>query len=303
MEIRTVTGRRKGGALRLLALAVGLALGGTGSVSAATAACAALEAPDSAFEMGAPFEVIDGRIYLQAMVNGRGPFRFALDTGASGMGRADASLVSTLGLKPERPVLNSDGVTTAEAQTVGLESLEVGGLSRKGLRVITKDYNSRMSPEAAFAGIVAREFFADGLMVIDYPRKVVRFTRALELRLDQHGVLAYEKPFRVPVAIGNVHTTGNLDTGANVAFVFPKSLYDEISAAPTETAGVGQLTNGPVKTERAVVHGPFRIGSAELADVEVRISDKYPELLVGAHALRNFSVIIDQRSRSIALCR
>jgi hypothetical protein len=35
-----------------------------------------------------PFESVDGRIYVQARVNGREPYRFAVDTGASGIGRA-----------------------------------------------------------------------------------------------------------------------------------------------------------------------------------------------------------------------
>ena len=67
---------------------------------AATAACRAAKAPRQAFTMRVPFEVIDGRIYIQATVNDRGPFKFAVDTGASGLGRADTSLVSILGLKP-----------------------------------------------------------------------------------------------------------------------------------------------------------------------------------------------------------
>ena len=293
----------KAGVLHSLALMVGLALGAAGSARAAHPACAALDAPDGAFDMRVPFEVIAGRIYLQATVDGRGPFRFALDTGASGFGRADASLVSALGLATDKPALNSDGVSTAEAQTVVLASLDVGGLSRKDLRVITRDYNSRMSPDAAFSGIVAREFFADGLLVIDYPRKTVAFARSLSLSPDQPGVLVYEKAFRMPVTIGAVHATGNLDTGANVAFVLPRALYDQVSSGPTEQAGTGHLANGEVQTERAVVAGPFRIGEVELTDMEVRVSDRYPELLVGAHALQRFSVLIDQRSRSVALCR
>lgn len=297
-----MTARPRAGVVRALALATGLALGAP-ALAGASPACAALDAPSHVFDMQVPFEVVDGRIYLQAKVNDRGPFRFALDTGASGFGRADASLVSTLGLKSEKPTLNSDGVSTAEAETVGLASLDVGGLTRRELRVITRDYNSRMSPEAAFSGIVAREFFADGLLVIDYRRKRISFAKALALHPDQAGVLTYEKAFRVPVTIGSVRTLGNLDTGANVAFVLPRALYDQVSAAPTEKAGTGELSNGQVQTERAVVHGPFRVGSGELADVEVRISDRYPELVVGALALRCFWVRIDQRSWRVALCR
>lgn len=250
-----------------------------------------------------PFEVVDGRIYVQARVNGRGPFRFAVDTGASGVARADASLVGALGLGVQGQAKTSDGVQTASVDTTHLDSLELGGLARRDLDVITRDYSSRKSPESAFAGIIAREFFADGLLVIDYPRKTLSFSRTRALPPAANNVLTYERAFRVPVSIGALQTEGNLDTGANVSFVLPRSLYDQVAAGPLERAGSGQLTNGNIETRRATIHGPFRIGGARLSDVEVRVADRFPELLVGAHALEGFVLMIDQRSKSIALCK
>jgi len=286
----------------LMALCASTAVA-TEAAHATTPACQAVAAPKEAFEMQVPFEVIDGRIYLQARVNGRGPFKFAVDTGASGIGRADSSLVSDLGLALQRPTLNSDGVKTTEADTTRIESLSIGGMAKHDLQVITRDYNSRMSPEAAFAGIVARDFFGDGLLIIDYPRKVLSFSKSLSLDPKHQGVLRYERPFRVPVSIGALQTEGNLDTGANVTFVMPQALFDKVVATPAEPAGKGQLANTQIETKRATVRGPFRIGGATVSGVEVRISDEYPELLVGAHILKNYAVLIDQRSKSVTLCQ
>lgn len=252
--------------------------------------------------MQIPFDVVDGRIHVQARVNGRGPFRFAVDTGASGWGRADATLVTALDLKMQTPTTTSDGVQTAPVATVHLDSLELGGISRKNLNVITRDYDSHMSPGAAFSGIIGREFFADGLLIIDYPARTLSFSRKLSLPPTGKNVLAYERAFRVPVSIGKTQTEGNLDTGANVTFVMPKSLFERVSEAPLEAAGQGRLANSRIATRRATVRGPFRIGGVSLANVPVRVSDRYPELLVGAHALQHFVVMIDQRSRHVALC-
>jgi predicted aspartyl protease len=265
-------------------------------------ACKLVGAPARDFESRVPFEVVDGRIYVQARVNGRGPFRFAVDTGASGWGRADTTLVSALHLKAGALATTSDGVQKAQVATVHLDSLEVGGVSRKDLEVIARDYDSRMSPDAAFSGIIGREFFADGLLIIDYPERTLSFSRTLSLSPAGPNVLRYERAFRVPVSIGEVRTEGNLDTGANVAFVLPKSLFKRVSDAPLQHAGAGRLTNSRIETMRATVRGPFRIGGVSLSDVPVRVSDRYPELLVGAHALQHFVFMIDQRSRSIALC-
>jgi hypothetical protein len=265
-------------------------------------ACRVAVAPQRDFVMRIPFEAVDGRIYVQAKVDGRGPFRFAVDTGASGLGRADSSLVSTLGLKIEGATTNSDGMNTAQIDTTTFHSLDVGGLVRNDMAVPTRDYNGRMAPEAAFAGIVARDFFSDGLLAIDYPGKTIAFSRKLALSPGQDGALSYERPFRIPVSIGSVRTEGNLDTGADVAFVLPRSLFDEVRGTPLQEAGHGQLPNTRIETARSTVAGPFRIGRVTLRDVEVRVSERYPELLVGAHALRDSVVLIDQRSKTVAVC-
>ncbi|GAB3347361.1 aspartyl protease family protein [Lysobacter tyrosinilyticus] len=271
--------------------------------AAAHDACRLSKAAETDALVHAPFEVVDGRIYVQARVNGGGPYRFAVDTGASGMARADASLVSALGLTLQGQASSSDGVQTATVETTHLAALELGGLARHDLDVITRDYSSRKAPEAAFSGIIAREFFADGLLVIDYPRKVLTFNRSHALSPTDRNVLSYERAFRVPISIGGVQAQGSLDTGANVSFVLPQALYAKVAAGTLEQAGHGQLTNGEIETQRATIHGPFQIGGISVSDVEVRVADRFPELLVGAHVLQNFVLIIDQRSKTIALCR
>ena len=264
--------------------------------------CQLARAPGTGSEMKIPFDVVDGRIYVQAQVDGRGPFRFAVDTGASGWGRADSSLVAALHLEMGKPATTSDDVEATQVATVHLDSLALGRLSRRNLDVIARDYDSHMPPAAAFSGIIGREFFADGLLIIDYPGRTLSFSRKLSLPPAGKNVLKYERAFRVPVSIGEVQTEGNLDTGADVTFVVPKRLFETISDAPLEPAGMGRLTNSRIQTMRATVRGPFRIGGASLSNVEVRVSDRYPELLVGAHALEHYVVMIDQRSKSIALC-
>lgn len=265
-------------------------------------ACALADGLPTEALVHVPFETVDGRIYVQVLVNGRGPFRFAVDTGASGMARADISLVTLLGLSMHGDAITSDGVKSAEVETTRLESLELGSLARHNLDVIARDYNSRNAPDAAFSGIIAREFFSDGLLVIDYPRKTLSFSRTRRLPVSGNNVLGYERAFRVPVSIGELQTVGHLDTGANISFVLPQALYERVASGPLEQAGRAQLTNGQIDIQRATVHGPFRVGELSVSDVEVRVSAQFPELLVGAHALQQTVVLIDQRSKTVAVC-
>lgn len=283
-----------------------IALSGMGRAHASAArqdACGLTDIPEAEVAMRIPFEVVDGRIYVQARINGQGPMRFGVDTGASGVARADASLVASLGLAVKGQSTTSDGVQTAEVDMTHLDSVQLGNLTRRNLDVITRDYGSHMSPGAAFSGIIAREFFSDGLLVIDYPDRTLSFSRTRSLSPAQKNVLSYERAFRIPVSIGGLKTEGNLDTGANVTFVLPRSLYEKVTAGRLERAGRSRLTNGVIEAGRAMVPGPFRVGSATLSDVEVRVSDDYPELLVGARALEGLVLMIDQRSKSVAVCK
>ncbi len=283
-----------------------LCLGATASASAqplpAAPVCALAKAPAASFTVRVPFDVVDGRIYVQARVNGRGPFRFAIDTGASGLGRADKSLVSTLGLKTHGTSGTSDGVQSATVDTVQLDSLELGGLSHKGLEVITRDYGSPMKPEAAFHGILGRDFFADGLLILDYPTKTLSFSPALSLPASGANVLKYERAFRVPVSIGGNRMEANLDSGANVSLVMPQAMYEKVASAPLQDAGQGTLTNTRIDTKRGVLNQAVTIGSSRLSGLEVRVSERFPELLVGAHILQRYTVMIDQRTKAVALC-
>lgn len=265
-------------------------------------ACRLRDVPDADVAMRVPFDLVNGRIYVQARANGQGPFRFAVDTGASGMARADAGLVSALKLPVHGTAANSDGVSVAEADATRFDTLQLGTLARSGVEAIARDYRSRSSSEGAFDGILAREFFADGLLIVDYPARTLTFSRTKSLSAGDRNALAYRRAFRIPVSIGALQAEGNVDTGANVAFVVPRSLYDRLGAGPLQPAGRGRLTNGEVETWRATVPGPFRIGGVTLSDVEVRVSERYPELLVGAHALQQAVLMIDQRSAMVAVC-
>jgi len=279
-----------------------LAVSAANAASPAADACAPAAPSPADSLVDVPFDLVDGRIYVEAQVDSAGRFRFAVDTGASGIARADARLVDALRLPRIGRIGNSDGVSTAQTDTVRLRSLALGALRHDDVVAITRDYNARQSADAAFDGILARGFFADGLLTIDYPRRRLSFSRIRSLSPDRPGSLAYERPFRIPVSIGALHVEAQLDTGANVNLVLPKARYDAMPDAAAMTSDRLTLSNGDVDGGRTRLQGPLRIGALSLSDVEARVSTRFPEVLVGAHALQGSVVLIDQRSRRVAIC-
>lgn len=249
-----------------------------------------------------PFDVIDGRIHVQVQVNGSGPYRFAIDTGASGMARADARLVRQLALPADASTRHSDGVQTAWADTVRINALTLGGLRHSDVIALTRDYNARQSKDAVFDGILARGSFADGVLIIDYPQRRLQFRRDIDLLPAQPDALAYSRAFRIPVTIGTVTTEAQLDTGANVAMVLPTALFRRAAGAAVTTGDRLTLSHGEVDGGHAQLDVPVLIGGLALQGLHVRVSDHYPEAVVGAHALQEAVVLIDQRSQQVAVC-
>ncbi|WP_202595433.1 aspartyl protease family protein [Stenotrophomonas panacihumi] len=293
--------------LRALLSLFACAIAPTGSAApsnepAQLSACAPTRLQGEDTIVHVPFQVVDGRIYVDARVNGMGPFRFAVDTGAGGMARADTRLVDTLGLQVVGQASVSDGVQHADVETTRLASVQLGGLVRSDVEAITRDYASRAPEEAKFHGLLVREFFSDGVLVIDYPNRMLSFSRTMTLSPKDPDSLRYERAFRVPISIGAVHALGNLDTGANVSIVLPQALYAAVESGPAESGGRAQLTNGHIDLQRATIKGPVQIGTLSLSNLEAKVSEKYPEILVGAHALQDAVILIDQRSKVVAVC-
>jgi len=288
--------------LPALLVTSGCAHAGDTAAAPVPGACVLSRLPDAEADMRLPFQIVHGRVYVQARVNGTGPHTFAIDTGASGLGRADASLTAILGLEVTGAAANSDGVTVASADTVQLDSLDLGGLVRTNLDVITRDYSSKAPEGAEIAGIVGRDFFADGLLVIDFPARTVSFSRSRSLPADAPGALAYERPFRVPVIIGDKVVDANLDTGAGATMVFPRTLFDAVGGGALEAAGRGSLSNTTISLDRGLLRGPVKIGDVTVSDIDVRVSDEFPELFVGAEVLQHHILAFDQRTRRVAVC-
>lgn len=190
-----------------------------------------------------PFELEQGRIYVGAFVNGRGPYRFMVDTGASGHGRLDERLVKELSLKYSGTALNSDSVNTAEVRTVVLDSLRIGGMTLDNANVLSRDYNRNLRPGAKILyGLIGRDFFAERLLTIDYPRKQMTVSRG-SLVAGQPGVVNYEDTLAYPIKLGSFEAEGHIDTGSNADAHLPMEWSKKLGLTGLEPAGEGRRAN------------------------------------------------------------
>lgn len=80
--------------------------------------------------------LIDGMPTVEVMFGGRGPYRFAVDTGAFGHGRVSPAIAEALGVAPSGEVVGGDGSgRTSNRRLYTLPALTVGGVEFRDIQV------------------------------------------------------------------------------------------------------------------------------------------------------------------------
>jgi predicted aspartyl protease len=157
-----------------------------------------------------------GRVVVAATVNGKGPFRFIVDTGAT-HSTVSPGLVRALDLKmTEAPVIVVNGITgTAQVTAVTLDKLQTGDLVVAGLVAPVV-----WAPVMAGAdGIFGAAGLTEKSLSVDFDRNSVRISGRVEPTLRAqatkvhaarvtHGLMTLE------MRIGGVRALAVIDTGS-----------------------------------------------------------------------------------------
>jgi len=157
-----------------------------------------------------------GRVVVAATVNGKGPFRFIVDTGAT-HSTITPSLVRALGLKPaEVPAIVVNGITgTAQVSAVTLDQLQTGDLTIDGLVVPVV-----WAPVMAGAdGIFGAAGLTEKSLSVDFQRNRVEISRGVKAAvraeaLRIHATRLTHGLMTVEMRVGRVRALAVIDTGS-----------------------------------------------------------------------------------------
>lgn len=254
-----------------------------------------------------------GRIWAPVLINGRGPFRMVLDTGASDSA-ITAPVAQALGLVPETShVVLVQGVAgSAIVPTVHVDSLVVGDL----------DVSPATLPILADAlggaeGVLGTAGLTDKRIDIDFLHDRITIARSH----GQHAPLGFVNlplersgPGLLMVAgsVAHVRVHAVIDTGAQRSIgneALRRALVsrhaqgtpDQIFDVTTHVQG-GEMFESP-----PITLGDIEINGARITYGEVRIFEHWhltrePTLLIGMDALGLLDeLIIDYRHRELQL--
>jgi len=125
------------------------------------------------FLLGGPTKPL---VLVAAMVNGQGPYKFAVDTGTSTTALSP-ELAARLGLQlSEIPPISTGGGHTLKAFVTQLASLEVGVAEANNLAVLVADFLAMLSQAvgAHLDGVLGHNFLKNFELLIDYPNDRLR---------------------------------------------------------------------------------------------------------------------------------
>lgn len=163
-----------------------------------------------------PFDPANNLVVVAAALNGRGPFRFLLDTGASHH-VLKPEVARTLGLKPEGGgEIEAVGGGTVSAALARVAEVRVGGFALEGQEFFV----TPLPASYPFDGFLGAELFKRFTVGIDFRRSLVTLTRPDRFRYAGAGV---SLPFkfqgglipRVKAEVDGVAGWFKFDTGYN----------------------------------------------------------------------------------------
>lgn len=245
-----------------------------------------------------PFEIVGEQPLLEVRIAGEGPFRFLMDTGASGAGRISRALVERFDLPVVATVRSGDpsGRNVEERPVVRVPSLAFGG-------AVARDVEMPLAPEGIVAegidGILGFAVFRDTLLTLDYPAGRLRLADGALPEPDGREVLAATLEHGVPaitIDVAGRAVEADIDSGSMGRLLLPESVASALDfASEPRVVGRARTPFNEFDISMAVLRGDVRVGGHTMSEPAIEFADMFPRANIGGRFLRDFAVTFDQR--------
>jgi predicted aspartyl protease len=279
-----------------------------GMFSMPTAATRDFAIAGSRTSTSVPFMLVNGHIYLQVRLDGKGPFRFLCDTGGANI--VTPELARSLGLETAG-TLQGRGVGE-KSEDVGLtkiKSLEIGGATLSNQVFAVYPLMDLAKAEGLLPqGLIGYEVFKRFVVTVDYEHRRLTLTLPSAFSYQGTGTVV---PFRfnnhIPQVEGEIDGIPgrfDIDTGSRSSLTIlapfaEKHNLKEKYGAKIEAVtgwGVGGPARGWIVRTHVLKLGGVTVEGA-VADLSVQKSgafvDPYVAGNVGAGVLQRFNIVFD----------
>ncbi|HEU4626172.1 MAG TPA: retroviral-like aspartic protease family protein [Steroidobacteraceae bacterium] len=260
-----------------------------------------------------------GRVVAPVTINGKGPFRLVVDTGAS-HSTFSPQLVTMLGLSPsfDEPLMLNGVTGVAQVPTVAVERIQAGDMTIEHAQVPVV-LSSIMTGADGILGVAG---LRNQRILVDFRHDRVVITRATH-RIDTGGYLRIGARkvagglLMVDARVGGVRARAVIDTGAERTLgnaALRDALLKRQGGGPgshwANTEVYGATTD--VANGESAIAPPIKLGSAVIKGTEVVYGDFHifkvwdldsrPAALIGMDVLGTVgAIVLDYSSRDVYL--
>lgn len=250
----------------------------------------------------APLELIHDKPYVSVMVNGRGPFRFLVDTGTGAEVMIAPALAEELLLPATGHARLTDpsGVGEQRSETAWMDSLKIAGVEFSDVEAVVHN----LYGDANCQGVLGFTLFEDYLLTLDFPARRMILTSG-EIDADSGGsVLPFRMPDGVPIValkIGAQQLEAQIDSGGTGLSVPQKDSRElRFREAPLAFAN-GESVSTKFEIKGARLQADISLGRYTFRQAFVEINSAFPLVNIGSTPLQHFIITFDQANERLRL--
>jgi hypothetical protein len=277
----------------------GFAIIATASLLLTGGLCRAAE--DAPAGHSTPITIVRGKPFVMVTVNGKGPYRFLLDTGTGGSAMVTAELADELHLPAagETKLNDPSGMGGRSAPVVRIDSLGVAGVEFSGVKAVR---HAIPGAEGQCLGMLGFPLFRQWLLTVDYPHQRMTLTEGALVSDGERRVLPFRMQDGVPVVKlrmgeqGASQIEAQLDTGGGgLSLPEPVAAAQRFTEGP-EVFGKGESLSTRFALRAGKLAGDVHLGVYTLDRPWVEINPAFPLANLGGIPLEYFELTFDQRN-------
>lgn len=239
---------------------------------------------------------------IEAKINGKGPFHFAIDTGLGGMMNISHALAEKLSLPVMGEAISGDpsGKNQKPVRVLHVESIDIASL-HLGQVEVTEARDD--GPQRDVDGVMGLPLFTSLLVTFDYPNSRFAVDGGNLAAADGSRILTYSVEHGVPtieIDVAGTKVTTDIDSGSPALLSMPLSLAKSLPlSAEPRVMGHGRTVGNEFDVYAAPLKGAVHAGGVTVTDPLVDFVEIFPRANVGFRFLKDLVVTFDPKNNRV----
>jgi predicted aspartyl protease len=246
-------------------------------------------------------DLIHDKPFVMVTVNGKGPFRFVIDTGTGGQAFVSSELAQELDLPSTGRIRVSDPSRQGgqKVPMVSIKSLNVAGIEFTNIKAAVHRLGNG---DGSYQGLLGFVLFRDYLLTLDFPRRELRLTSGTLAPDGEQFVLPFRMPDGLPIVslhIDGLAIDAQIDsggTGLSLPQNFSARLRFATDPAPFRIA---QSLSTRFQIETAKLSENVHLGAYTFKRPNVELNRAFPLANFGSTPMQSFAITFDQKNELV----